>query len=465
MDKKVAILLAAGDGTRMNSKGSKVLCKVLFKPMVDWVISACQNAELDEICAVVADLNSDVAEHLKEDITLAVQAERLGTAHAVGCAHDFIVANKEADILILNGDAPFIDAHAINAAHTTHQSEGNAITIVSARVKNPYGYGRIVREGRKFTSIVEQSECDEATAKIDEINSGVYWFKGELLSKLLEGVENKNSKGEYYLTDTVSVAVSAGLFVGVHVAEDESAVLGANNRKALAELNEIARQRVFEELYAKGVDIPITDGVIISPDAVIGRDTVILPGSIIKGASVIGEGCEIGPNTVIEESIIGDYTKVISSQVEESKIASAVRIGPFARIRPKSDIADNAKIGNFVEVKSSSIGEHTSIAHLSYFGDSEVGKYVNVGCGVVTANYDGAKKHKTVVGDGVFIGCNTNLIAPVTLEKGSNVAAGSTITKDVPEYSLAVERATQKNIEGWAKSKGKYKKLDLVEGE
>ncbi len=458
INNKSAIILAAGDGTRMKSRSSKVLCKVLGKEMISWVLSACEDIAKENICAVVSSHHSDVSAFLPEEICRQVQDQRLGTGHAVKCAREFIASHEDGDILILCGDAPFMDKETIEAAYAHHKKEDNTITLISAKVENPYGYGRIIYDDGKFTAIVEESECNDTLAQIKEVNSGTYWFKGSELLNLLDKIQNNNIKGEYYLTDTISIAVAEGKSTGVYTAKKPNVVLGANTRKALAELGEIARMAVIDKHYEAGVDIPNTHGVIISPEAVIGSDTTIMPSVVITGKTIIGKGCEIGLGTVIHNSVIGDDTVIKQSYITDSQVGDNVNMGPFVQLRPKSVIANGAKIGNFVEIKSSYIGENTSIAHLSYFGDSQVGSYVNVGCGVVTANYDGKDKHLTVVEDSAFIGCNTNLIAPVTVGKGANIAAGSTITKDVPAYSLAIERGTQANIENWSKTKGKYKK-------
>lgn len=453
-----AIILAAGDGKRMKSKSSKVLCEVLFKPMLKWVLDSCFASGIETVCTVVSDNAKDVLAIVPEHCAIAVQKERRGTGHAVMMAREFLESNGEGDVLLLYGDTPFVDEETIRAAYEAHRQGENAVTVVTAELENPFGYGRILRKDGKFAAIVEEKDASEEERAIREINSGIYWFRTSFLLAALEKITCDNAAGEYYITDTVSIAKGMGKPVGVYRSPRADVVLGANDRRGLHRLNEIARVRVLDKLMDAGVDIPVTDGVIVSPDAVIGTDTRILPGTIIRGKTRIGEGCEIGPNSEIVSCRIGNGVRVHSSLLEDSAVEDGVRIGPFAHLRPNTTLKAGVKVGNFVEVKNSVVGEKTSIAHLTYIGDSDVGAGVNFGCGVVTANYDGAKKHRTVVGDGAFICCNTNLIAPVTLGEGCITGAGTTVTDDVPPYALAIGRPRQENKENWAKEKGKYRK-------
>lgn len=453
-----AIILAAGDGKRMKSKSSKVLCEVLFKPMLKWVLDSCFASGIQEVCAVVSDNAKDVLAIVPENCAIAVQAQRKGTGHAVMMAKEFLLSQEQGDVLLLYGDAPFVDETTIRSAYETHRQEGNAVTVVTADLENPFGYGRILRENGRFAAIVEEKDATQEQRGIREVNSGIYWFRGSFLLQALDRLTCDNAAGEYYITDTVAIAKEMGQSVGVYRSPRADVILGTNDRKGLNRLNEIARQRVLDRLMDSGVDIPLTDGVMISPDAVIGMDTRILPGTIIRGKTRIGCGCEIGPNAQIDSCRIGDGVRINASLLEDSVVENGAKIGPYAHLRPGTTLKAGVKVGNFVEVKNSVVGEKTSIAHLTYIGDSDVGAGVNFGCGVVTANYDGAKKHRTVVGDGAFICCNTNLIAPVTLGEGCITGAGTTVTEDVPPYALAIGRARQENKENWAKEKGKYKK-------
>ena len=454
MRESIAVILAAGDGKRMMSKKPKVLCEVLYKPMLSWVISACKEAEIYKICVVAGYEHEQVEEFLAGSCTVALQKERLGTGHAVKMAEAFLKENEEADLLILCGDAPFINAQTIRDARALHLEQGNSVTVLTAKLENPTGYGRILREGGGISGIVEQKDASEEQKRICEINAGVYWFKVCDLLPALNQLKNSNANGEYYLTDTIKILLAAGKKAGAYLASDADVCLGANDRKALLALNRMAAERMIEKHLENGVGFTSTDGVLIGPDVRIGSGTEIDPNVILKGNTAIGEGCMIGQGCVLEDTTVGDRVKLHAVQSEGAVIGNGVKIGPFAHIRPGSEIKENAKLGNFVEIKNSVIGEKTAVAHLTYVGDSDVGSGVNFGCGVVTVNYDGAKKYRTTIGDHAFIGCNTNLVAPVKIGNTAYTGAGSTITRDVPDGALAVERCETKIVEGYA-----YRKL------
>lgn len=443
-----AVILAAGDGKRMKSSKQKVCCEVLFKPMLSWVLDACKNAGIsgDNTCVVVSDSPRGVTELLPTGVYSAIQAERRGTGHAVLCAMDFLknaAAQGVSHVAVLCGDAPFIDANTLQASLSFHKAQQNDVTVLTAILKEPGQYGRIVRERDYFMRITEAADASEQELLINEINSGAYWFSISYLISSLPLLGSQNAQGEYYLTDLVGLATSSGRHAGAFVCPNPDIALGANDRRSLAALNRIARNAVLDRFYDNGVDIPISDGVIIGPDVIIGRDTAILPGTILLGKTVIGEGCTIGPNSRIIDCKIGEGCTIDSSRLEKSRIGNRVRIGPFAQLRPDCDIANNVKIGNFVEVKNSTVGEKTSFAHLTYIGDSDFGAHINVGCGVVTVNYNGREKFRTIVEDNAFIGCNTNLVAPVRVQKGAYIAAATTVTADVPADALAVGRVKQ----------------------
>ena len=458
MNKNAAVILAGGQGTRMKSDKPKVMAEVLFKPMIDWVIDAAKEAGIEDIC-VVTGYRADLLEtHLAGRTQTVHQAERLGTGHAVMQAKQFIAAHAGANILILNGDAPFADAKTIRDALAQHENAQAAQTVVSACVENPYGYGRIVRDAQgKFLCITEEASATQEIKKINEINSGVMWFNADVLSDVLGKLKNDNAKGEYYLTDTVDILLGEGKTVCAFTSENPDAVLGANTRVQLHELNEIARRKALEKFMLDGADIPFTDGVIITPDCVIGNDTQILPGTIIREGCVIGNNCVIGPSSLITDCRIGNGCVLNRVQAENSVIDDGADLGPFMHVRPNSHIGKNVHCGNFTEIKNSTIGEKTSVSHLTYVGDSDVGSGVNFGCGTVTTNYDGLRKHRTVIEDNCFIGCNTNLVAPVRIGKNAYTAAGSTITEDVPPMHLAIARARQTNKEGWVEKTGRKK--------
>ena len=442
-----AVILAAGNGKRMMSKLPKVLCRVAEKPMLGWVLSAVNAARIDDVCVVVGAGKDEVEGYLnsgESGYAIAEQAEQLGTGHAVKCAGDFLRSNAEADVLVLCGDAPFVSTEVINAALSEHKSSGGECTVITAKLADGGSYGRIIRDDG--LRIVEAKDCTPEQLAVTEVNSGAYWFKASALMKALDEISNDNASGEYYLTDTVGMLNSAAF-----LSDDSDIILGANNRVDLLKLSRIAKNRVLEKLLCAGVDIPLTDGIIISPNAIIGKGTRILPGTLITGNTMIGEDCVVGPGSVIDGCLIGGGTVINASQCYDSKIGSGVRIGPFSHIRPNCSIADGVKIGDFVEVKNSEIGEKTSVAHLTYIGDSDVGARINFGCGVVTANYDGVRKPRCVIEDDVFIGCNVNLVAPVKIGEGATLAAGSTITDDVPAGALGIARSRQTNKENYKK--------------
>lgn len=443
MENTCAVILAAGDGKRMGSTSSKVLCQVLFKPMLEWVMENCAGAGITRSCVVVGNGAQDVKALVNGRAELAVQQQRRGTGHAVICARDFLEEHAHRDVLVLFGDAPFQFPEVIRGAYSLHREQGNAMTVVSATVQDPTGYGRIVRDGSGVARIVEERDTNDRERCICEINAGACWYRGSDLLAALEQLTSANAQGELYLTDTLEILRSMGRRVNAYDAGDGRVVLGANNRRQLHDLNEIAREMVFESLWENGVDIPVTDGIIISREAKIGRDTQILPGTVIKGGTVIGQGCVIGPNSMVSNSRIGDGCVVKATWITDSQLEEDVQIGPFSQVRPNCKICRGVRIGDFVEVKNSVVGENTHASHLTYIGDTDCGSGVNFGCGVVTVNYNGKAKNRTIIGDGCFIGCNTNLIAPVTIGDGGYTAAGSTVTVDVPPDALCIARARE----------------------
>ncbi|MEG0571409.1 MAG: bifunctional UDP-N-acetylglucosamine diphosphorylase/glucosamine-1-phosphate N-acetyltransferase GlmU, partial [Oscillospiraceae bacterium] len=453
MDNKCAIILAAGKGTRMKSDSPKVVCEVLFKPMVNWVVDACKAAGIKNICAVTGYKSEVVQNVLDKDVVCTLQAEQKGTGHAVMMAKDFLMQNIDGDVVVLNGDAPFIDAKTINDAYLLHKTENNAITVITAKLSDPTGYGRIVRRGGTIEKIVEQKDADEAELLVNEVNSGAYWFNVKSLLDVLSKITRDNSQGEYYLTDTVTLTLKFKKRVNAKISENPDVILGANSRKDLCELNDIARRKIIDTHFENGVEFVSLDGVIIAPDVKIGKGTKILPATIIKGQTKIAQSCTIGPNSVICDSNIASEVVINASQCYNSIVENNVKIGPFCHIRPNSHILSDVQIGDFVEIKNSTIGQGSHIPHLTYIGDSEVGKNVNFGCGVVTVNYDGTNKAGCKIGDNAFIGCNSNLVAPLDIGEGAYLAAGSTITDDVPSNALGIARARQLNKPDFAQKK------------
>ncbi|WRS27030.1 bifunctional UDP-N-acetylglucosamine diphosphorylase/glucosamine-1-phosphate N-acetyltransferase GlmU [Oscillospiraceae bacterium MB08-C2-2] len=457
MKRTGSVILAAGDGKRMGSAKPKVLCEVLFRPMIGWVADCCNAAGIEQNCVVLGNGADFVRPFLPFNFEAVLQQERLGTGHAASMARDFIREGDFDHVAVLCGDAPFITPDLLQEALTLHREQGNGVTVITARVADPTGYGRIRREGNRLAAIVEQADADEETLRIDEINAGAYWFRKDFLLRFFDAMGNDNAQGEYYLTDCVQAAARLGETAGAWLSPTADVALGANTRKGLALLNSIARERVLDKLMDAGVSIPFPDGIVVGDQVEIGPDTVLLPGTIILGKVTIGSGCEIGPNSHITDSVIGDGCRVISSYIDQSTIEENVKIGPMSNVRPNCHIKSGAKIGDFVEIKNSVIGSKTAVAHLTYVGDSDVGDRCNFGCGTVTVNYDGAKKYRTTIGNNVFVGCNTNLIAPVTMGDRSYSAAGTTVTQDVPPGALVIGRSRQKVIEGWTETSGKTK--------
>lgn len=452
------LILAAGEGKRMKTGQPKVLQQILFKPMINWVIDSAASADIDKIFVVEGHLHEQLSEYLESTygslVNTILQEQQLGTGHAVMRAAEELRKLGEGDVAVLCGDAPFISSGILKRSYNAHVSGKNALTVLTAEAGNPYGYGRILRDpDGSLEGIVEEKDATDSQKQICEINSGVYWFHIPALLRALTELKNNNAQGEYYLTDIVTIFRERGCKCGVYKLDSMEDMAAANDRTQLLELNRIAKKAVLEKLMSDGVAVYDDSGIIISPDAEIGRDTVILPGTIIRGKVKIGENCTIGPNSLIDNCVFGDNVVFNASQAYHSTVENGATIGPFAHLRPNSILKAGVHVGDFVEIKNSVIGEGSKVPHLTYVGDSDVGKRVNFGCGSVTVNYDGINKHRTVIGDNVFIGCNTNLVAPVKVSDNVYTAAGSTITKNVPENALAVARSRQSNIEGWVARK------------
>lgn len=458
---KCAIILAGGKGTRMKSEQPKVMCEVIFEPMIKYVVDAVKEAGAEDICVITGYRHEIVESYLSgidSNIKTALQEPQLGTGHAVMQAREFIEAHKDDKILILNGDGPLMDADTINKAYDYHEENHNAITLISAIVEDTNGIGHIKRdENGVLLRIVEHKDATAEEKLIRESNAGVYWFNGAELMYALDHITNNNVQNEYYLTDSLEILINKGENAGAYVCENSEAVLGANDRKQLNDLNTIMRRNINDAHMINGVDIPCTDGVMIGKDVKIGNSSRILPNTIIIGSTVIGDNCTIGPNTYIDSSEIGNSVILDNCKILNSKIEDGADCGPFVKVRANSVLKKGVHIGNFVEVKNSVVGEGTKSAHLTYIGDSDIGAGVNFGCGTVTCNYDGKNKSRCTIGDGAFIGCNTNLIAPVKVGDKAYIAAGSTITDDIPGDALSIARAKQVNKEGWVTRKKPYK--------
>ena len=440
-----AVILAAGQGTRMKSKLYKVLHPVCGKSMVEHVVDNVQTLNVDRIVTVVGHGAEMVKETLGEKSEYVLQAEQLGTAHAIQQAES-ILGDLDGTTIVVCGDTPLIRPETMQALFNYHNEHNAKATILTAVTENPTGYGRIIRNADgQVAQIVEQKDANEEQKLVKEINTGTYCFDNKALFETLKLVKNDNAQGEYYLPDVIEILQQQGEIVAAYVTGDFDETLGVNDRFALSQAEQLMRARINEKHMRNGVTIINPESTHISVEAVIGRDTVIKPGTIIEGKTVIGEDCIIGPNSHIVNSEIGDATTINNSVVTDSKVGSETAVGPFAHLRPESNLGNHVKIGNFVEVKKSKLGNDTKVSHLSYIGDAEIGDNVNIGCGSITVNYDGKNKFKTVIEDNVFVGCNSNLVAPVTLREGSFIAAGSTITKEVPADALAIARARQEN--------------------
>lgn len=448
-----AVILAGGQGKRMKSNKPKTLTEILGKPILGWITDAFESAEISNICVVTGFAHEYIDEYLGGKYETVFQSERLGTGHAVMTAADFLKRSPDGQTIIFNGDAPFVDSETLKRSLEYHQTAGNAVTVITAEVDNPHGYGRIIRTADGISGIREQKDCSSAEAAICEINSGCFWFDTRALLETLPKLTRNNAQGEYYITDTIEILLGEGKKAGAFAADNQDIVLSANDRKGMLLLNEIARKRVLEKHLDNGVEIVCADGIIISPDVEIAAGAKILPNTMIMGVCKIGADSVIGPNSQLKNTSVGERSALNNVVANDAIVGNDCSIGPFVQLRPNTLIKDFAHVGDFVEIKNSTIGEGTSVSHLTYVGDSDVGKNVNFGCGTVTSNYDGNTKARCEIGDNAFIGCNTNLIAPVKVGNAAYTAAGSTITEDVPDGALAIERGTQINKDGFAEKK------------
>ena len=444
-----SVILAAGMGTRMKSKMPKVLHKVCGKPLSKWVIDASEAAGADKVCAVVGHKAETVKEVLGDVCEFALQAEQKGTGHAVMQAID-VIKNSKGEVVILNGDTPLITAETINKAIEYHKNNGNQATVITAILDDATGYGRIVRDNDgSVLKIVEQKDASEEKKKINEVNSGMYVFDAQSLVYALDKITPNNAQGEYYLTDTLEILLSAGKKIGGYAISDNDEIRGINDRVQLNEAEKIMQKRINEYHMRNGVTMRNPESVYIEDGVEIGNDTEICQNVTIKSGTKIGSDCVIGSGSMLDRAVIHDGVDVLSSVILESEVDEGTHVGPFAYIRPNCHVGKEVKVGDFVELKNSNIDDGTKISHLTYIGDSDVGKRVNFGCGTVTCNYDGKKKYRTTIGDDCFVGCNTNFVSPINVGDGVYIAAGSTITEDIPENSMSIARARQVNKEGW----------------
>lgn len=448
-----SIIMAAGEGKRMKSAHAKPLQKAAGKALIDWILQAAKEVGVDENIVVVGHCAEEIEQHLGSKVKFAYQYEQLGTGHAVMQGIEAIKEQSGA-VMVLSGDTPLIKGETLKNAIESHTASGRAITVITAIADDPTGYGRIVRKDGKMTCIVEQKDASENEKRIKEINAGMYLFDIQKLVSALKRLTNDNVQGEYYLTDVIGILLGDGETADTYIADIEE-TMGVNDRIQLAEADALLNARKIKELMQDGVCVINPSSVRAEADVKVGRDTVIYPGTILEGNTEIGEGCIIGPNSRITSCKIGNGTEMQYSVAVDSVVGNNTNVGPFAYIRPNSRIGNNIKIGDFVEIKNAVIDDGTKVAHLTYVGDADVGKRVNFGCGTVVVNYDGISKHRTTIEDDCFIGCNSNLVSPVTVEKRAYTAAGSTITDRVPENALAIARARQVNKDGWVEKNRK----------
>ncbi|MHD0316238.1 bifunctional UDP-N-acetylglucosamine diphosphorylase/glucosamine-1-phosphate N-acetyltransferase GlmU [Fusobacterium sp. THCT1E2] len=444
------LILAAGKGTRMKSELPKVIHEVNGIPMISKIIKVLEILKPEENILILGHKKEEVLKVVGEDADYVVQTEQLGTGHAVLQAKDKL-EDYDGDVMVLCGDTPLLREETLEELYKFHRDTDSVTTILTSIYDNPFGYGRIVKENGLVKAIVEEKEADAETKKIKEVNAGVYCFKGRELFDALSKITNNNEKGEYYLTDVIGIQVGEGKRVQSFVLNDNIEILGVNSKVELAQASKVLRDRKNIELMEKGAILIDPSAVYAEEDVKVGRDTVIYPGAILQGKTVIGENCQILGTTRIIDSTLGDNIKVESSVIEESILEEGVTVGPFAHLRPKSHLKEKVHIGNFVEVKKSTLEKGVKAGHLTYLGDAQIGEDTNIGAGTITCNYDGKNKFKTVVGKNSFIGSDSMLVAPVIIGENALVGAGSVITKDVPDNSLAVSRSKQIIKNDWRK--------------
>ena len=451
------VILAAGKGTRMKSSRPKVLHRVAGRPMIDYVLRAADGLTPQTTTIVVGHLKESLRQGLEgyPDLSFAIQEPQLGTGHALLQTAPAL-EKKSGVVLLLSGDVPLLRRHTLAALLARHEESGAAATVLTALFEQPYGYGRIVRVRGRIARIVEERDASPAQRNVKEINSGIFAFSVGPLFKALRGLATSNAQGEYYLTDLVSTYRRQTLGVETVVVDDPNEIRGINSRSELAEASSIVRQKKNEELMASGVTIEDPSTTYIDDDVVVGADTVIHPGVHLEGNTRVGTACEIHSGVRIVNSVIDDRVTIRNfCVINGARMASDVTVGPFVHIRPETELRESVHIGNFVELKKALVGAGSKAGHLSYLGDATIGAGVNVGAGTITCNYDGEKKHQTVIEDGAFIGSDTQLVAPVTVGRGAYVGSGTTVRHNVPAGSLAVSAGKQRNIEGWTEKKAK----------
>lgn len=444
-----ALILAAGKGTRMKSRLPKVLHKVSGKAMVERVLDTVEAVGITQNTLVIGFGGEEVRAYLGARASYVVQTEQKGTGHAVKQAKS-LLESFDGTLVVLCGDTPLVTEETLQKLLEVHRTSKAAATVLTAKMPDPTGYGRLLRdENGRVSRIVEQKDATDEERLVDEVNTGMYAFESAKLWPCLEQLSDDNAQGELYLTDAIGILVGQGEVVSACMTADYEETLGVNSRVQLAEAEQILRTRTNRRFMNEGVTIIDPAQTYIAPEAIIGRDTIIQPGTVIEGKTVIGENCEIGPYTRLSNVQVGDNSVLHFVYAHDCEVKNGVDAGPYAHLRPQTILGDKVHVGNFVEVKNSIVGAGTKFPHLSYIGDSDVGSGVNLGCGTITVNYNGKDKNRTVIDDGAFVGCNSNLVAPVHIGAFSYIGAGSTITKDVPSKALAVGRSKQIVKENW----------------
>ncbi|WP_461030372.1 bifunctional UDP-N-acetylglucosamine diphosphorylase/glucosamine-1-phosphate N-acetyltransferase GlmU, partial [Streptomyces sparsus] len=454
------VVLAAGEGTRMKSSTPKVLHDICGRTLVGHVVAASREVGPEHLVVVVGHAREQVAGHLAEvdaSARTAVQAEQNGTGHAVRMGLEALRADGvrlSGTVLVTCGDTPLLTGATLQALADVHAADGNAVTVLSAEVPDATGYGRIIRgEDGAVTAIVEHKDATDEQRAVREINSGVFAFDGELLADALGEVRTDNSQGEEYLTDVLGILRTAGHRVGAAVAADHREILGINNRVQLAEARRLLNQRLVERAMLAGVTVVDPASTWLDVTVTVEPDAVVLPGTQLLGATHLSSGCEVGPNTRLTDTSVGAGAHVSNTVAVSARIGDGATVGPFAYLRPGTELGPRSKAGTYVEMKNARIGEGAKVPHLSYVGDATIGDYTNIGAASVFVNYDGETKHHTTIGAHCKTGSDNMFVAPVTIGDGAYTAAGSVITRDVPPGSLAVARGQQRNIEGWVARK------------
>ena len=442
------VVLAAGEGTRMVSRIPKVIHPLAGEPIIYYVLRTALNLKPKKVVVVLGQEEARVKSKILEgfakvrELEFARQPKPLGTAHAVASCRKMLDGVEA--VVVLCGDAPLVSKETVDDLISFHKRERNQATILTARLSNPGGYGRILRgPTNSLLKIVEEKDATIRELQIKEVNSGIYIFEREALLTALALVQPANAKKEYYLTDTVEILRNQGYRVGAWMSHASEELLGINTRVDLARVESVLQRWTLEDLMMEGVTIPVPSSVYIEPRVRIGEDTVIHPGTIIKGQTVVGKACTLGPNLYLEDSTFGEGVRAVMSYVRETTAADFVSIGPYAHLRPGTHLDTKAKVGNFTEIKASHLGEESKVPHLAYVGDADIGPRCNIGAGTITCNYDGVRKNKTTIDSDTFVGSNVNLIAPLKIGKNVLVAAGSTITRDIPQNTLAIARSFQ----------------------